>query len=112
MFSTYLKIFLNRFQVSILNEEDIPHLLLTRLQFIQLHPGSIQEIMLSVQNVVNDEGVQDIDPSLRKCFFPDELEFDTSYKYYSHSVCVTECLKQAQLKLCNCTHFHMIYNGL
>lgn len=85
-------------------------MLLTTLQFNQQHQGTVQEILLNVQNVVNDDGVRDIDRELRKCIFPDETS-SSSYQYYSYSTCVTECLKQAQLKTCNCTHFNMIYDG-
>lgn len=99
------------FQVSILNEEDIPHMLLTTLQFSQPHESTIQEILFSLQTIVNDAGVRDIDADFRKCIFPDE-PFNTRYKYYSYSTCVTECLKQAQIRACNCTHFNMIYDGL
>lgn len=95
----------------IINEEDIPHMLLTTLQFNQQHEGTRQEILLKVQTVVNDAGVRDIDRELRKCIFPDERIFASKYKYYSYSTCVTECLKEAQLKTCNCTHFNMIYDG-
>lgn len=97
--------------MSVLNEEDIPHMLLTMLQFSQQHDTTIQEILLRIQNVVNDEGVQDIGSEYRKCIFPNE-QFDSKYKYYSYSTCVTECLKQTQIRLCNCTHFNMIYDGL
>lgn len=86
-------------------------MLLTTLQFSQLHERTIQEILLSIQNVVNDDGVLDIDSVLRKCIFPDEIKFDNTYPFYSYSTCVTECLKRAQLKTCNCTHFNMIYDG-
>lgn len=95
----------------VINEEDIPHILLTTLQFNQPHERSINEILLKLKNVVNDLGVRDIDRKIRKCVFPDE-PFDTSYTYYSYSACVTECLKSAQLRICNCTHFNMIYDGL
>lgn len=87
-------------------------MLLTTLQFNQQHDSTIQEILLNVQNVVNDDSVRDIDHELRKCIFPDEMKFDNTYRFYSYSTCVTECLKQAQLKTCNCTHFNMIYDGL
>lgn len=96
--------------LSILNEEDIPHILLTRLQFAQQHPGSDLEIFLKIQNVVNDVGVIDIKPELRKCYFPNE-QFNSKYKYYSYSTCVTECLKREQIKVCNCTHHNMIYDS-
>lgn len=86
-------------------------MLLTTLQFNQQHDATEVEILLSLQNVVNDKGVQAIDPNTRKCIFPNE-QFNSSYKYYSYSTCVTECLKQAQLKVCNCTHHNMIYDSI
>lgn len=97
-------------QVAILNEEDIPQTLLTTLIFAQLHDNTMQEIHLTIQNIVNDEGVHDISRNLRKCIFPEE-KFPTTYKYYSYGVCVTECLKRAQLRQCNCVHFNMINGG-
>jgi len=69
--------------------------------------GSIQ---MSLQNTINDLGVRDINPKLRKCIFPDENN-DSKYKYYSYTTCVTECLKKAQIKACNCSHYNMIYDG-
>lgn len=94
----------------IINEEDIPHMLLTRLQFTQQHEGHELEIFLKTQIVINDDGVLDIEPENRKCFFPHE-QFDSQYKHYSYSTCVTECLKRAQIKTCNCTHHNMIYDS-
>lgn len=98
--------------MSILNEEDIPHMLLTTLHFNQQHEKTVQEILLAVQNVVNDDGVRDIDRHVRKCIFPDEKFLRTTYKYYSYTVCVTECLKRYQLVLCKCTHFNLINGGM
>lgn len=86
-------------------------MLLNNLQFNQQHDSTKQEILLQIQNVVNDEGVQDISTQSRKCIFPNE-KFNSKYKYYSYSTCVTECLKKTQIQICNCTHFNMIYDGL
>lgn len=85
-------------------------MLLTMLEFSQQHEGTLYEIAIRVQNVVNDVGVEDIDPHLRKCYFPNE-QYGSKYKYYSYSTCVTDCLKWMQIKICNCTHFNMIYDG-
>lgn len=30
---------------------------------------------------------------------------------YSYSTCVTECLKQAQISACNCTHYNLIVDS-
>jgi amiloride-sensitive sodium channel len=94
----------------ILNEEDVPHILLTTLQFSQIPEGYAGTIFLSMQNIINDELVIDTEVGARKCVFPIE---DTGilYKRYSYSVCVTECLKKAQIKACNCSHYNMIVDG-
>lgn len=91
----------------VLSEEDIPHMLLTTLQFPQIPEGFDGEILLSVQDTLNEKNVRGIKPHLRKCIFPDEPAV-SAYKYYSYSTCVTECLKQAQIRTCNCTHYNMI----
>lgn len=94
----------------VLNEEDIPHILLNSLTFHQILKGYETRVNLKLQNTVNDMGIREISQSVRKCVFPDE-KFDTKYKRYSYSVCVTECLKKIQLKTCNCTHYNVIYDG-
>lgn len=91
----------------ILNEEDIPHMLLTTLQFPQIPDGFDGELLLSIQDTINEKNVRSIEPELRKCIFPDEPT-DSAYKHYSYSTCVTDCLKKAQIKTCNCTHYNMI----
>lgn len=91
----------------ILNEEDIPHMLLTTLQFQQIPEGFDGELLLSIQDTINEKGVRAIKPEMRKCVFPDEPT-DSAYRFYSYSTCVTECLKQAQIRICNCTHYNMI----
>ncbi|XP_055541332.1 sodium channel protein Nach [Wyeomyia smithii] len=93
----------------IMNEEDIPHMLLTTLQFTQIPEGYSDTIFFTMQNVINDPLVRTVDPEVRRCVFPDE-ETDTLYPKYSYSVCVTECLKQAQISACNCCHHNMILN--
>lgn len=94
----------------ILNEEDIPHILLNSLTFTQIAQGLETYVKLNLQNTVNDLGIRDINSNIRKCYFPQDKS-ETKYKYYSYSVCVTECLKRIQLKMCNCTHYNMIYDG-
>lgn len=51
--------------------------------------------------------MRNLEPKYRKCIFPDEPT-GTAYRRYSYSTCVTECLKQAQIRICNCTHYNMI----
>ncbi|EDS33542.1 pickpocket 13 [Culex quinquefasciatus] len=91
----------------ILNEEDVPHMLLTTLQFTQIPEGYSETVFLTVQNIVNDPLVQTVDTEVRRCIFPDE-QSEFNYPKYSYSVCVTECLKNAQIKMCNCCHHNFI----
>uniref|UniRef100_A0A182J1K5 Pickpocket n=1 Tax=Anopheles atroparvus TaxID=41427 RepID=A0A182J1K5_ANOAO len=88
----------------IMNEEDIPHILLTSLAFSQISPGYSQTIFMTLQDIVNDPLVRSVDIDVRRCRFPDENFRKNGYPQYSYSVCVTECLKAAQIRLCNCTH--------
>uniref|UniRef100_A0A182PLR2 Sodium channel protein Nach n=1 Tax=Anopheles epiroticus TaxID=199890 RepID=A0A182PLR2_9DIPT len=103
---------------NVMNEDDIPHILLSRLQFAQVSPGYEEKIYITLQNIVNDPLVRSVDVDVRRCLFPDEryLPFgNTSFPRYSYSVCVTECLKSIQLRsphrdrLCACiiTNYHL-----
>ncbi|XP_058056818.1 sodium channel protein Nach [Anopheles bellator] len=89
------------------NEEDIPHMLLTTLQFNQMPEGFAGKIFITLQNIINDPLVRTVDKDIRRCVFPDE-ETGTRYEKYSYSVCVTECLKFAQIRTCNCCHHNML----
>uniref|UniRef100_A0A182RDR1 Sodium channel protein Nach n=1 Tax=Anopheles funestus TaxID=62324 RepID=A0A182RDR1_ANOFN len=96
---------------NIMNEDDIPHILLQRLQFKQIAPGYEEKIYITVQNIVNDPLVRTVDIDVRRCLFPDELHLaagNTTYRKYSYSVCVTQCLKAIQLRVCNCFHHNML----
>lgn len=94
----------------VLNEEDIPHILMTALRFEMSNPYHEQQILLSLRDTENDAGIYDMDPSTRQCLFPHE-QFDTKYKAYSYTVCITECIKKIQLIKCNCVHHNYRYNG-
>lgn len=85
-------------------------MLLTTLQFTQIPEGYSETVFLTVQNIVNDPLVQTVDTEVRRCIFPDE-QSEFNYPKYSYSVCVTECLKNAQIKMCNCCHHNFITGG-
>lgn len=91
----------------ILTEEDIPHMLLTTLMFPQIPDGFDGDLILSIQDTLNEKNVRGIKQELRKCIFPDEPS-GTAYRRYSYSTCVTDCLKKAQIRICNCTHYNLI----
>uniref|UniRef100_A0A182NTZ5 Uncharacterized protein n=1 Tax=Anopheles dirus TaxID=7168 RepID=A0A182NTZ5_9DIPT len=98
----------------IMNEDDIPHILLDRLRFNQISPGYEEKIYITLQNIVNDPLVRSVDIDVRRCLFPDEVHLasrNTNYRKYSYSICATECLKAIQVKLCNCFHPYMLMTG-
>uniref|UniRef100_A0A182T183 Uncharacterized protein n=1 Tax=Anopheles maculatus TaxID=74869 RepID=A0A182T183_9DIPT len=45
----------------IMNEDDIPHILLRRLQFQQIVPGHEEKIYITLQHIVNDPLVRSVD---------------------------------------------------
>lgn len=89
-------------------------MLLTTLQFQQIPEGYDGTITLTIQNTENDENVRNIAQKYRRCVFPDEGKDEGNasvYPRYSYSTCVTDCLKEAQIKACGCTHYNMIMDG-
>lgn len=82
-------------------------MLLTTLQFNQMPEGYAGKIYITAQSIANDPLVRTVDKSVRRCVFPDEGT-DHRYAKYSYSVCVTECLKTAQIKTCNCCHHNIL----
>lgn len=90
-----------------LNEEDIPHMLLTMMQFPIIPEGFDGDFQLGIKDMINEENVISVPIERRKCIFPDE-DSGSAYKKYSFSTCVTDCVKQAQIKTCNCTHHNYI----
>uniref|UniRef100_A0A182QY66 Sodium channel protein Nach n=1 Tax=Anopheles farauti TaxID=69004 RepID=A0A182QY66_9DIPT len=98
----------------ILNEDDIPHILLNRLRFNQIYPGYEEKVYFTLQNIVNDPLVRAVHIAVRRCLFPDEVHLsdrNTEYRKYSYSVCATECLKAIQIKACNCFHLNFQPTG-
>lgn len=95
-----------------LNEEDIPHI---NLKMLQIHLNTFytyEKILLRVQLINNDNNVRKSSKDARDCIYPDEYEqFQSDYKYYSYSVCMTDCLKRLQIMNCNCSHF-ILHRGI
>jgi acid-sensing ion channel, other len=87
----------------ILSHEDVPHLHLTAYRLEMPHSNFIGEMIIQYKDIINAENVRNIDPEIRKCKFPDERGKFT-YKAYSFTTCATECLKNAQIKFCGCSH--------
>ena len=72
---------------------------------IQLQPGREHFIDLSA-TVVSNNGIQDILPEARDCYFSDEggLEF---YEKYTFSNCRLECAIQKAEKIYGCVPWHL-----
>lgn len=61
------------------------------------------EILVNKQLMINDDGIEDILPEYRKCRFGYETSNGSLYRRYSYSACITDCIREMEYKLCNCT---------
>lgn len=97
-------------RVCVLNEEQVPNLLFSRLHFELRNPDTELRLALSLQTVENDPAVRSVEPAKRNCKFPDEAP-QSRYRYYSFVTCIAECIKQAQVRACGCAHHYMTMDG-
>lgn len=58
-----------------------------------------------VEDTINDEGVRDVSPNIRKCRFPDEPVKGSFTHLYSFNACVADCIMKIQNDTCGCTEF-------
>lgn len=87
------------------SSEDIPFWNLEYDRKVSITYGTNAEVVFTTSEVVNEPEVALAPPEVRQCRFLEELPEDIkAFKYYSYSVCITECRIRAQIKLCNCTH--------
>lgn len=85
--------------------EDIPFWNMEYDRRVRVIYGAKAEMIFSILDVVNEPEVSLIAPEERECRFPEELPKNyQAFKYYSYSVCISQCRIDAQLELCNCTH--------
>lgn len=94
-----------------MNEEDVPNMLLSNLHLELRNRDTDLFVGFSLNTILNDPGIRDVDVDIRQCRFQDEVSA-SKYKYYSFSACVTECVKEAQLRACGCAFHHLIYDGI
>ncbi|XP_058985496.1 pickpocket protein 28-like [Musca domestica] len=95
-------------QLSVLNEEDVPHNSLAGYKVEANKPGQDKIFQIFMQAMSNDPDVREISPEYRQCRFPDELLKDTAYKAYSFSTCFVDCHRVHQMKECNCSVFNFL----
>ena len=63
---------------------------LTQRHSFLLKPGQQSYVAISATSVISDEGIKDIDPIERNCYFWDEHPLQL-YKNYSQANCLFEC---------------------
>ncbi|XP_055906306.1 pickpocket protein 19 [Eupeodes corollae] len=95
-------------QLQLLNAEDVPSFFIQDHIYRIMRLQTDQEIQLSVQSTTNDPDVREISPQFRRCRFPDENFKDSSYKYYSFTTCVSDCLKRLQNQTCGCISYNYL----
>lgn len=72
------------------------------------YKGAMKRVKFQVYIIINDKEIREMSFEKRSCRFRDELLTDTAYKAVSLNSCITDCLRQYQLKACNCTSFTLM----
>ncbi|XP_049303037.1 pickpocket protein 19 [Bactrocera dorsalis] len=110
-------------EVFVLNEEDIPYANLAGITTKVATPGKHTDLQISVQEMVNDVDVREVSPEYRGCRFFDEIMPKSSFRVYSFSACIVDCIAALQMRYCNCSIYNLMpsaradmpdcdYNGL
>lgn len=71
-------------------------------------PGKHTDLQISVQEMVNDMDVREVSPEHRGCRFPEEIMPRSSFRVYSFSSCIVDCIGALQMRYCNCTIFNLM----
>ncbi|XP_059048510.1 sodium channel protein Nach-like [Achroia grisella] len=87
-----------------LGEDEIPSVTSLRATTLRIQLGRKYRRLVAVNNIENDPLVADTTTKQRACQFYSENQ-DSLYPHYSYSACLTQCRKQAQIRLCGC-HDH------
>uniref|UniRef100_U5ETC3 Putative pickpocket 13 n=1 Tax=Corethrella appendiculata TaxID=1370023 RepID=U5ETC3_9DIPT len=95
--------------IYLIGKEEIPHLLTSKSNQLQIDLYISYKRMFSIHNIENDPETRETNVEQRNCRFDNENDGLEVYKYYSYSACSLQCRKNAQLKFCNCTN-HLMPN--
>ncbi|XP_069964204.1 sodium channel protein Nach [Bactrocera oleae] len=95
-------------EVFVLNKEDIPYANLAGITTKVATPGKHTDLQISVQEMVNDMDVREVSPEHRGCRFPEEIMPRSSFRVYSFSACIVDCIGALQMRYCNCTIFNLM----
>lgn len=123
------------FQIYILGEEDVPHLLTPKADILAVSPYIsykwdlllnswfialvftlllcpwcffLSRRQIAIRNIENDPQTRSVSVKLRSCRYSEENYLHV-HQYYSYSACSVECRMRQQLRVCNCTN-HFIPN--
>ncbi|XP_016968857.1 sodium channel protein Nach [Drosophila rhopaloa] len=88
--------------VSVLNEEDIAHTAIVPPGVPISLPGQGKYFQIQVVRMVNDPDVNEVDPKIRSCLFPNESPPASQYKAYSFTTCIADCARKMQIETCGC----------
>lgn len=96
-------------QVYTFGAEDVPSLVTSKSEFLNVGPHNGYHRHVAVRNIENDAQTHSVSIAQRSCRFPDENHQLDVHSHYSYSACSVQCRKQRQLVMCNCTS-HLMPN--
>ncbi|XP_054745844.1 pickpocket protein 19 [Anastrepha obliqua] len=95
-------------EVFVLNREDVPYANLAGITAKIATPGKHTDFQISLLEMVNDHDVHEVSPEHRGCRFPEEVKPHSSFRVYSFSTCIVDCIRALQMRSCNCTMFNFM----
>lgn len=90
------------FQVQYISNYDVPTITNSLPIALRALENSMQITTMIVEELEDDDVFQ-VGSSSRSCKFATETDGMWYFKYYSHSACVSQCIAELKIKLCNCT---------
>ncbi|XP_068152695.1 pickpocket protein 19 [Drosophila tropicalis] len=94
-------------QITLHNEEDIPHTALSGVGVSISDPGQHKTLHFQMEAMENDPDVHEIDPLARNCYFTEEVPATSVYRAYSFTACISDCARRFQMEICNCSSYTM-----
>ncbi|XP_036324819.1 pickpocket protein 19 [Rhagoletis pomonella] len=95
-------------EVFVINKEDIPYANLAGITVKIATPGKHTDFRISLQEMINDPDVHEVIPEHRGCRFPHEVTPHSSFRAYSFSACMVDCIRLLQMRYCNCTMYNLL----
>ncbi|XP_034666270.1 sodium channel protein Nach [Drosophila subobscura] len=98
----------NAFQLKIFPQEDYATVQSTTLGEILVDHNTIVEIPIQPTFFSSSEGVRNVPPQARRCYFPEEGRKLLNQTYYSIDECLLLCRSQSMMNHCGCVSPPMI----